>query len=176
MKERKSEEQVLHFVPKEPSVPVPPQVRSAVELALRRYAAEPGALLPILHSVQDALGYVPPEVAVLLAPALQRSRAEVHGVITYYHHFRQQALRGRHIQICRAEACQASGGEALWHAAVTALGTEHTVESVYCLGLCANSPAALVDDQLLVHADVATLQKRVAWADSSASGNPREAI
>ncbi len=74
---------------------------------------QPGALLPILHDIQDQLGHVPPEAVPQIAEALNLSSAEVHGVISYYHHFRSEAPKGAVVQVCRAEACQACGAEAL---------------------------------------------------------------
>ena len=110
----------------------------------------PGALLPVLHEIQDALGYIPPETVPLIAAELNLSRAEVHGVITYYHHFRQ-APPGRHVvRVCCAEACQASGGEALaQHARTRLAGGDVTLEPVYCLGLCACGPALQVGENVL---------------------------
>ncbi len=132
-------------------------VRALVDGIVGRLAAEPGALLPILHAVQYTLGYVPKAAVPQIAQALNLSRAEVHGVVTYYHHFRGEPP-GRHVvQICRAEACQALGAEALLAQAQTVLGcTAHgtradgavSLEPVYCLGLCALSPAVMVDDKL----------------------------
>lgn len=115
----------------------------------------PGGLLPALHAVQDALGHVPEAAVPVLAGLFNLSRAEVHGVVTYYHHFRRHPP-GRHVvQVCRAEACQACGAEALLAQAEALLGcTRHatsadgavTLEPVYCLGLCASSPALLIDE------------------------------
>ncbi|HCY15042.1 MAG: formate dehydrogenase [Curvibacter sp. GWA2_64_110] len=108
----------------------------------------PGALLPILHAIQDQLGHVPPEAVPEIAEALNLSRAEVHGVITYYHHFRSEAPKGAVVQVCRAEACQACGSDALWaHANKQAAGQNLTLEQVYCLGLCATAPAMSIDDK-----------------------------
>ncbi len=111
---------------------------------------QPGALLPVLHEVQDALGFIPPETVPEIATALNLSRAEVHGVISYYHHFRQ-GPPGRHaIRVCCAEACQAVGGEALAeHARARLAGSDLTLEPVYCLGLCACGPAVQVDETQL---------------------------
>jgi formate dehydrogenase subunit gamma len=116
-----------------------------------------GALLPILHAIQDELGYVPGEAVPLIAQGLNLSRAEVHGVISYYHHFRQ-APAGKHVlQVCRAEACQAVGGEALAAHVQAALGCgfhetsadgQFTLEPVYCLGQCACGPNIMLDDRL----------------------------
>lgn len=128
---------------------------------LTRRAHEPGALLPILHEVQDALGHIPADTVPEIASALNLSRAEVHGVITYYHHFRATPAAGKVVQICRAESCKAMGADALIAHAEHKLGCgmhEHskdgsfTLEPVYCLGLCALSPAITVGDD--VHARV----------------------
>ena len=110
----------------------------------------PGALLPILHEIQDALGHIPPESAPPIAKALNLSRAEVHGVISYYHHFRQTPP-GRHVvRVCCAEACQAVGAEALAEYARTRLvDSDVTLEPVYCLGLCACGPALQIDETTL---------------------------
>ncbi|NDE35286.1 MAG: formate dehydrogenase subunit gamma [Gammaproteobacteria bacterium] len=118
---------------------------------------KPGALLPILHAIQDALGYVPPDSVSLIADELNLSRAEVHGVISFYHYFRSTPP-GRHtVYICRAEACQAMGSEALEAHAKAALGIDYhentcdgaiTLEPVYCLGNCACSPSIMVDKKV----------------------------
>jgi formate dehydrogenase subunit gamma len=136
----------------------PASVTAAV---LIRHGDQPGALLPILHEVQDALGHIPREVVPQIAEGLNLSRAEVHGVVTYYHHFRQDPP-GRHVvQVCRAEACLSMGGEALLahaerqlgchthggHGATSADG-RYTLTPVFCLGLCASSPAVVIDDKL----------------------------
>ena len=122
-----------------------------------RLAGEPGALLPILHAVQDALGHVPAAVVPDIAHALNLTRAEVHGVVTYYHHFRSQPPGRCVVQVCRAEACQAMGADALLAHAQQRLGCglhatstdgAWTLEPVYCLGLCASSPAVMVGDEL----------------------------
>lgn len=136
-------------------------MKQEIQAALAQHQGQPGSLLPILHQVQDQLGYIPPEAVGDIAKALNLSRAEVHGVITYYHHFRSQAP-GRHVvQVCRAEACQAMGANALFEHAQTSLGCEAhgttadghvTLEPAYCLGLCACSPAMMIDD--VVHARV----------------------
>jgi formate dehydrogenase subunit gamma len=119
-----------------------------------------GPLLPILHGVQEALGHVPREAVPEIASALNLSRAEVHGVVSYYHHFRQQPAGRCVVQVCRAESCQAMGAEALLaharerlgcsEAQATAADGSFTVEAAYCLGLCASSPAVMVDER--VHA------------------------
>lgn len=110
-------------------------------------------LLPILHAVQDSFGYIAHEHVGVIANALNLSRAEVHGVITYYHHFRSQPLGRHHLQICRAEACQAMGSDQIFAQAKEICAQEPsngsdsiTVQPVYCLGLCACSPALLLNN------------------------------
>ena len=130
---------------------------AVVQRALDRHAQQPGALLPVLHAIHDELGHIPSDGVPLIAAALNLSRAEVHGVVSYYPHFRSEPP-GRHIvQVCRAEACQACGAEALLEHAERVLGCARhhtradgavTLEPVYCLGLCASSPAMRIDDRL----------------------------
>lgn len=113
-------------------------------------AAHPGradALLPVLHAVQDALGHIPEAAVPAIAQALNLSRADVFGTISFYHHFRQTPP-GRHVvRICCAEACQALGAEALAeHAQARWGGHALTLEPVYCLGLCACGPSVQVDE------------------------------
>ncbi|WP_447927263.1 formate dehydrogenase subunit gamma [Vreelandella sp. EE27] len=117
----------------------------------------PGALLPILHALQDRFGFIPNDAVPLIAESLQQTRAEVHGVISFYHHFRTTPP-GRHVvQICRAEACQSVGARKLEAHAKTRLGVDYhqttpdqeiTLEAVYCLGNCACGPSIRVDDQV----------------------------
>lgn len=125
---------------------------------IEQHRVRPGALLPMLHAMQDALGCIPPEAVPPIAQALNLSRAEVHGVISYYHHFRQESPGRNVIRVCCAEACQAVGGEALAeHARERLAGSGITLEPVYCLGLCACGPSVQVDETTL-HARV-TLEK-----------------
>lgn len=146
--------------------PLAEEVRHRVADIATACADHEGPLLPILHAVQDSFGYIPPEAIGPIASALNISRAEVHGVVTFYHDFRD-APAGRHIvRICRAEACQAQGANALADAALARLGLEWhgttangavTIEPVYCLGLCACGPAAMVDGQVIGRVDTARL-------------------
>ncbi len=132
-----------------------------------------GPLLPILHSVQESFGYVPDEVKPVLAEALNLSRAEVHGVVSFYHDFRAHPS-GRHVlKLCRAEACQSRGGEALADRVRELLGIDFhgttpdgavTLEPVYCLGLCACAPAAMLDGELHGRLDEQRLEELVAEA------------
>jgi formate dehydrogenase subunit gamma len=120
----------------------------------------PGALLPILHAVQDKLGYIPPESLPLLAQGLNLSRAEVHGVVSFYHYFRSTPAGNHTIQICRAESCQAMGARALESYAKQTLNVDFqqttadgdiTLEPVYCLGNCACSPAIRIGNEVHGH-------------------------
>ncbi|WP_114388830.1 formate dehydrogenase subunit gamma [Notoacmeibacter marinus] len=131
-------------------------VASRVQAIVSEHADLEGPLLPILHRVQSEYGYVPESAIRPLADALNISRADVHGVVSFYHDF-HTAPRGRHVvKICRAEACQARGGQALedhirkvlrlnWNE--TTSDGAITLEPVYCLGLCACGPAALIDER-----------------------------
>ena len=125
-----------------------------------------GATLPILHALQEEFGCIPEEAVPLVAIALNLSRAEVHGIITFYHDFRRTPP-GRHVlKLCRAEACQSMGGDALaakvrdrlrieW--GETSANGRVTLEPVFCLGLCACAPAAMLDDKVVGGLDYARL-------------------
>ncbi|GJD50636.1 NADP-reducing hydrogenase subunit HndA [Methylobacterium crusticola] len=135
------------------------------------HAHREGATLPILHALQETFGYVDGEAVPLIADALNLSRAEVHGCITFYHDFRREPAGRRTVKLCRAEACQAVGADAL-HAGILARldvawhGTTRdgavTVEPVFCLGLCACGPAALVDGVPVGRLDLAALEDALA--------------
>lgn len=132
-----------------------------------------GPLLPILHAVQDTFGYVPEESKPLIAQALNLSRAEVHGVVSFYHDFRSHSA-GRHVlKLCRAEACQSMGGDALAERVKSLLGIDFhettpdgavTLEPVFCLGLCACAPSAMLDGELHGRLDEDCLGELVAEA------------
>ncbi len=135
------------------------------------HAGLAGATLPILHALQATFGYVPEEAVPMIAEAMNLSRAEIHGVVTFYHDFRR-APAGHHVvKLCRAEACQAVGAVALadhvkrrlgidWHE--TTPDGRVTLEPVFCLGLCACGPAALVDDAPVSGLDPATFDAALA--------------
>jgi formate dehydrogenase subunit gamma len=115
---------------------------------LRRHAGREGALMPILNDVQAELGCVPPEAVPVIAEALNLSRADVHGVVTFYHDYKRVPADRPVVKLCRAEACQARGVDAI---APILEGDERIeVETVYCLGLCAIGPSAMVGDQVHV--------------------------
>lgn len=121
-----------------------------------------GPLIPILHGVQDEFGYVPQEALPIIAEALNLSRAEVHGVFTFYHDFRKEPA-GRHVlKLCRAEACQSMGAEAIAAQVQQKLGIGFhettkdgavTLEPVFCLGLCACAPSAMLDGEVIGRLD-----------------------
>jgi formate dehydrogenase subunit gamma len=129
-----------------------------------------GAALPILHALQHEFGYVDREAVPMVAQALNLSRAEVHGVVSFYHDFRE-APAGRHVlKLCRAEACQSMGADALaeqarqrlnvdWHE--TTRDEQVTLEPVFCLGLCACAPAAMLDGQVFGALDEARLSSLI---------------
>jgi formate dehydrogenase subunit gamma len=142
---------------------IPAAVQAAVQKALAQHAHRPGPLMPVLHDIQHELGYAPKEAVPLLSKALHLSRAEIHGVITYYPHFRQTVPAAHQLHVCRAEACQAMGVNQLIAALPGSVGcglNEHRadgrldVEAVYCLGQCAVGPAVMLDGRL--HARMTT--------------------
>lgn len=130
----------------------PSELEAAVDAALQRHGGEPGALLPVLHAVQERLRCVPPEAVPRIARALNLSRAEVHGVLGFYAHLRPTPPGRRVLQVCQAEACLSMGAQPLMAAARALQGEAGeaalTVEPVYCLGLCACAPAARLDDEM----------------------------
>jgi len=137
--------------------PLDSAIPDTVNGVLSRLKHKPGALLPVLHAIQDTLGYIPPGAVPLIAEGLNLSRAEVHGVISFYHYFRASPP-GRHtIHLCRAEACQSMKARDLEAHAIRRLGVgfhqttangAFSFEPVYCLGNCACSPAVMIDGEL----------------------------
>src|SRR5262245_62823083 len=137
---------------------VPTGVVATAKAIATEHGNAPDELIEILHGLQTALGCVPEAAVPALADALNLSRAEVHGVVTFYHDFRREPA-GRHVlKMCRAEACQSMGGEALVARAEDRLGIacgatsadgRVTLEPVYCLGLCATAPSAMIDGRLV---------------------------
>ena len=135
------------------------------------HKAMPGGLLPLLHAIQDDIGYVPEEAYLPISKGLALSVAEVHGVVTFYHHFRTHPV-GKHIlHICRAESCQAMGAVQLEADIKAQLGIDFhettqdgaiTLEPIYCLGNCACSPAVMLDDEVYGRMDAAKVAELVA--------------
>lgn len=144
------------------------QTSQRIEEILKAHKGLEGALLPILHAVQAEFGYIPQEILPTIAKDLNISRAEVHGVVSFYHDYRETPA-GRHvIKLCRAEACQAMGADQVaahvqkslgvdWHG-TTADGAV-TLDPIFCLGLCACGPAAMVDGKLIARVDTARMDK-----------------
>ncbi len=132
--------------------------RSEVMAMINQLKDKPGALLPILHGIQEKLGYIPADAIELVATALQQTKAEVHGVISFYHHFRTSKPGQNQLQVCRAEACQARGSRELeehikntlnvdYHQ--TTLDHEFSLEPVYCLGNCACGPNVMLNNDVV---------------------------
>lgn len=129
---------------------------------IRPYEELEGALLPMLHALQEAYDYIPANAHKILADCLNISKAEIHGVISFYHDFRDKPA-GKHVlKICRAEACQSVGSETLAASTLKKLGLDWhetsanghiTIEPVYCLGLCATAPAVMLDNKLFAQVD-----------------------
>ena len=144
-----------------------------IRTTIAPFLALEGPMLPMLHAIQEAFGHVPETAVPVLAETLNLGRAEVHGVISFYHDFRE-APAGRHVlKICRAEACQSMGADALADQVRAALGIDvHettpdgrlTLEPVFCLGLCACAPSAQMGERLVGRADLAKVTRLVAEA------------
>ncbi len=158
------------------------QVREqAVARAIDACRDVPGALLPVLHMIQDELGFVPPAAVESIALGLNLSRADVHGVLSFYHDFRTEPVGQHVLRLCRAEACQAMGGAALedhlrrrlnigFHD-TTADGAV-TLEPAYCLGLCACAPSLMIDGQVHGRLDIARVDALLAGLCSGPFARP----
>jgi formate dehydrogenase subunit gamma len=136
---------------------LPPEHGETVRRIVADLRGRPGPLIEVLHAIQAELGYVPPAAVPLVASELNLSRAEVHGVVSFYHFFRSTPPGAHTVSVCRAESCQAVGGEALAAHARQRLGVDFhgttpdgrfSLEPVYCLGNCACSPAVMIDGRL----------------------------
>ncbi|HWT28834.1 MAG TPA: formate dehydrogenase subunit gamma [Methylophilaceae bacterium] len=137
------------------------------------HQAMPGGLLPLLHAIQDDLGYIPQESYAPISKALNLSVAEIHGVVSFYHHFRTQPP-GRHVlHLCRAESCQAMGCQSLETHIKQQLGIDFhetssdgaiTLEPIYCLGNCALSPAVMLDERVHGRMNIAEIDALLAAA------------
>lgn len=141
------------------------QTAWSLELAtgiVDRHRHRAGALLPILHELQQSFGHIPAEAVALVAAELNLSRADVHGVVTFYHDFRTAPAGRNVLKVCRAEACQARGADQVVRHAEQRLGValgettpdqRFTVEATYCLGLCASGPSAMLNDRVVARLD-----------------------
>jgi len=146
---------------------------NAVKAILASQSTEPEHLLPVLHAIQEAIGFVPPEHVIDIAQAFNLSRAEVHGVISFYHYFRVTPPAAHVVQICRAESCQSMGADVLLAHAKQSLGCNlhekdkegnFSLEPVYCLGQCATSPAIMIDDKIYAKVTPARFDELIAKA------------
>lgn len=135
----------------------PSDTLARVQAIVAALKHKPGALLPILHEVRDTLGHIPENAVPVIAEGLQITRAEVHGVISFYHDFNTQPIGNHRLQICRAEACQARGSRELEDYARERLGIDYhqttrdgefTLEPVYCLGNCATGPSVRLGNRI----------------------------
>jgi len=150
---------------------LPPAESAVVRRVVAEHKERPGPLLEVLHGIQSALGFVPAAAVPLVAEGLNLSRAEVHGVLTFYHYFRH-SRPGRHVvSLCQAESCQSMGSDALAAHARRRLGIdfhqttangEFSLEPIYCLGNCACSPAAMIDGRLYGRVTPATFDALIA--------------
>jgi len=148
---------------------------------ISQHSGTDGPLLPILQALQETFGCVREAAVVMVAQALNLSRAEVHGVVTFYHDFRRQPAGRRIVKLCRAEACQAAGGDALAARAQAQLGVAMgttapdgsvTLEPVYCLGLCATAPSAMIDGRVVGRLDQQRLDAVLAHPLAGTAGVP----
>jgi formate dehydrogenase subunit gamma len=147
------------------------EILSKIDAHIAAHKTMPGALLPLLHAIQDDIGYIPEDCYLPISKTLALSVAEVHGVVTFYHHFRRHPA-GKHIlQICRAESCQAMGSAKLEAQVKKNLGIDYhettpdgalTLEPVYCLGNCACSPAVMLDEEVYGRMDADKVAEIVA--------------
>ena len=139
-------------------------------MIVSKHAHLQGPLLPVLHDVQREFGYVPPHAIPVIAEALNLSRADVHGVVTFYHDFREAPAGRLHVKLCRGEACQAMGADALAARVLGETGTTwsetsadgaFTVSPVFCLGLCSVAPALLINDEPVARAAADAVLSRI---------------
>ncbi len=135
--------------------------KATLDQIIASHAGRDGALLPILHDIQHAFGCVDAAAEAALAAALNLSRAEVHGVVSFYHDFTPDADPRPEVQVCRAESCKARGVEAIIGAAEAAAGSRVKLKTVYCLGLCSSGPNARVGERVYARLDSAALVKLV---------------
>ena len=136
---------------------LPPAESAVVQRIASDLKGRPGPLLEVLHAIQAALGYVPAGAVPVVAEVLNLSRAEVHGVVSFYHYFRHSRPGAHTVSVCQAEACQSMGAEALTAHVRRRLGIDFhqssadgrfSLEPIYCLGNCACSPAVMIDGRL----------------------------
>lgn len=151
--------------------PSPDEIAGKIKSILAEQVKSAGDLLPVLHKIQDSVGYIPRTAIADIASVFNLSRAEVHGVVTFYHHFRTQPPGQHQVQVCRAEACQSMGAEHLLEHAQHALGCKlhgksddgrFSLEPVFCLGQCATSPAIMIDEKVYAKVSLVRFDKLIA--------------
>jgi formate dehydrogenase subunit gamma len=151
-------------------------LQEIVEVAVNANRDRIGALLPVLHAIQDKLGHVPPDAVPMIANALNLSRAEVHGVISFYHDFRTEPSGEHIVHLCRAEACQAMGARELEQHARERLGVGYgqttadglfTLQPVYCLGNCACAPSIRINDDVHARVSAARFDELIAGLEAA---------
>lgn len=144
----------------------PAEIQSVIDRFMQKGIR--GALLPLLHELQEEFGFIAPQSVPLIAEALNLSRAEVHGVISFYHDFRTQPPARHVVKLCRAESCQSRGSAAIEAELSKHLGVamgntrkdgQVALEPIYCLGLCAIGPNAMIDDRPVARIDSAAVEK-----------------
>jgi len=132
--------------------------RVTIEEHVETFLKKPGALLPLMHAIQDSLGYIPEDSYPIISAAFNLSIAEIHGFVTFYHHFRTSPSGINILQVCRAESCQSMGSEEIESYCKKVLGIDYhetskdgaiTLEPVYCLGNCACSPSVMMNDKVI---------------------------
>jgi formate dehydrogenase subunit gamma len=150
-------------------------LKEIVESAIESHQGKIGALLPVLHSIQDTLGHIPSESVPMIARAMNLSRAEINGVMSFYHDFRSEPAGEHILHLCRAEACQAMGARELEDHVKKRLGIDYgettsnglfTLEPVYCLGNCACSPSLRVNDDLHARVTADTFDEMIAQLEA----------
>jgi formate dehydrogenase subunit gamma len=150
-------------------------LKEIVESAIESHQGKIGALLPVLHSIQDTLGHIPSESVPMIARAMNLSRAEINGVMSFYHDFRSEPAGEHILHLCRAEACQAMGARELEDHVKQRLGIDYgettsnglfTLEPVYCLGNCACSPSLRVNDDLHARVTADTFDEMIAQLEA----------
>ena len=143
-------------------------IQAAVDRLMGVMAGQRGTLLPMLHALQEEFGHIPAHAVPIIADALNLSRAEVHGVLSFYHDFRVRPTARHVVKLCRAESCQARGGAVIEDAMAERLGVamgeeradgKVALEAIYCLGLCAIGPNALIDDRPVARIDAAAVER-----------------
>lgn len=151
-------------------------LQEIVEVAVNANRDRIGALLPVLHAIQDKLGHVPPDAVPMIANALNLSRAEVHGVISFYHDFHTEPSGEHIVHLCRAEACQAMGARELEQHARERLGVGYgqttadglfTLQPVYCLGNCACAPSIRINDDVHARVSAARFDELIAGLEAA---------